>query len=711
MKMKQLLLAVTASALSLGAQAQCPNIVWADEFSGTALDQTKWSYQLGDGCAEGICGWGNGELQSYGDANVVVSGGQLQIVAKKERVRGAQYTSGRIRSLGKGDWTYGRFEARMKLPAGSGLWPAFWMLPTDNVYGAWPTSGEIDIMEAVGAKPEEVLGTIHYGDAWPNNRYQGNHYTLPQGTFADGFHTFAVEWENGEIRWMVDDILYSRKTAADVAPYLWPFDQNFHFLLNLAVGGSLGGTVDNNIFPATMSVDYVRVYDGFRPYIAGSRDIVYQASGVSYSVGNVPSNAQVSWSVPAGATIVSGQGSSSIVVDWGSAGGNVTANVSTGCGTQAFTLAVAMEPPFAFSYALENFDAPGALALASAGGTLTEVANPAPNATNGSALSGKYVRNSALQYDVLAYSVSGLNGDEYAAKTRKFLMDVYTAAPSGTDIIVQLESSTATSSNYPTGRHSRYVATTNGQAGWQRLTFTLLDRPDGGVPGTDVSSLIVLFAPNGYTGDTYYFDNFDSYAAQTGGTSNQAPTVGLTSPANGSTYTTLATLNLAADANDSDGSVSQVEFFVNGASVGVDAAAPYAVSWTIPAFGSYTITAVATDNQGATATASSSISASDGSTGGGGKGGKPKREAMQGSASDKAMLYPNPASTLLYLSPAFGEEGRYDLIDLAGRTLASGTARQAQQEGIALQALAPGLYLLLLRDAQGGLRQERFIKK
>ena len=129
------------------AVAQCPNLLWADEFSGTALDEAKWNYQLGTGCDEGICGWGNNELQYYKQENVTLSNGVLQITAKKERVRGSAYTSGRINTSAKGDWTYGRFEALIKLPEGGGLWPAFWMLPTDNVYGGWPESGEIDIME------------------------------------------------------------------------------------------------------------------------------------------------------------------------------------------------------------------------------------------------------------------------------------------------------------------------------------------------------------------------------------------------------------------------------------------------------------------------------------------------------------------------------------------------------------------------------------
>jgi beta-glucanase (GH16 family) len=301
-------LAMVLTFFSTGIiMAQCPTLVWSDEFTGTNLDQTKWSYQNGDGCAEGICGWGNNELQYYQESNVTVINGQLHITAKKERVQAKSYTSGRIRSLSKGDWTYGRFEARIKLPGGNGLWPAFWMLPTDNVYGAWPQSGEIDIMEFVASTPDHVLGTIHYGDPYPNNKNQGGNFYLNSGLFPDAFHNFAIEWEAGTIRWFVDDILFLTKTSQDLAPNNWPFDQRFHFLLNLAVGGNLGGPVDAGIFPKTMDVEYVRVYNGFKPYITGKRIVLNQETSVTYNIGNLANGTSVTWSVPSGATFVCGQ--------------------------------------------------------------------------------------------------------------------------------------------------------------------------------------------------------------------------------------------------------------------------------------------------------------------------------------------------------------------------------------------------------------------
>ena len=526
------LMGVFLVALSLihfqPVQAQCPSLIWSDEFTGTTLDINKWSYQIGDGCAEGICGWGNNELQYYKETNVTVSNGQLHITAKKERVQAKSYTSGRIRTINKGDWTYGRFETRIKLPGGNGLWPAFWMLSTDQVYGAWPLSGEIDIMEFVASTPDHVLGTIHYGDAYPNNKNQGANFYLNSGIFPDAFHDFAIEWEAGKISWFVDDILYLTKTAQDLAPYNWPFDQRFHFLLNLAVGGNLGGTVDTSIFPKTMDVEYVRVYNGFKPYINGKRVVLNQEAGVSYNVGNLANGTTVNWTVPAGATITSGQGTSQLTVNFGNTSGNVIATFTTACGTQQLTIPVAVEPPFNKEFSFENFDQPATATLGTYTGTLTEVSNPSATGVNTSALVGRYVRNSTEQYDVLNYGVTNItDASLYSNKSKKFFVDVRTSAPVGTEILLQLETSTATASNYPTGRHSRYVVKTTVQNQWERIPFTLLDKPDPAASNTGVTRMVLLFASNTFSGDTYYFDNLDSY--QSGTTPGTATTLSVAS--------------------------------------------------------------------------------------------------------------------------------------------------------------------------------------
>ncbi|MCP4804635.1 MAG: glycoside hydrolase family 16 protein [Proteobacteria bacterium] len=238
-------------------------LVWRDEFDGDAIDPTRWNHEVN--------GWGGGndELQYYTDRpeNSWVASGVLVIEARQETYTGddgtRSYTSARLNTLEKGDWTFGRFEARMKLPSGQGLWPAFWMLPSEWVYGGWAASGEIDAMELVGHQPGTVHGTLHYGGEWPANTWSGDSVTI-DGSFADDFHHFAVEWEPGEIRWYVDETLVQTQDSWTSAGGAWPapFDQDFHLLLNVAVGGNWPGSPDETTtFPQQMVVDYVRVYE------------------------------------------------------------------------------------------------------------------------------------------------------------------------------------------------------------------------------------------------------------------------------------------------------------------------------------------------------------------------------------------------------------------------------------------------------------------
>ncbi|TVQ66145.1 MAG: glycoside hydrolase family 16 protein [Balneolaceae bacterium] len=237
-------------------------LVWQDEFDGDVLDPEKWSYQYGTGREEGLTGWGNNELQYYTDReeNVRVEGGMLHITAHEELYEGMQYTSARIRTINKGDWTYGRIEARAKMPQGQGIWPAIWMLPTrDNP--VWPRDGEIDIMELVGHEPATVHGTVHFGTDWQNHEWRGGEYTLDEGIFADDFHVFAIEWKMNEIQFFVNDTHYFTVTPSTTAGYQYPFNNPFHLILNLAVGGNWPGSPDATTeFPQSMIVDYVRVY-------------------------------------------------------------------------------------------------------------------------------------------------------------------------------------------------------------------------------------------------------------------------------------------------------------------------------------------------------------------------------------------------------------------------------------------------------------------
>lgn len=251
-------LAIAGLAAPAAAQYQ---VVWEDNFDGTSLDLSKWEPMIGTGCPN-VCGWGNNELQYYRAENATVANGMLTISAKRENFGGQAYTSARLRTLNKGDWKYGRFEMRAKVPAGQGMWPAFWLLPSDWAYGGWAASGEIDVMENVGFEPNRVHGTIHYGAPSPGNTRSGGTYQLPFGTFTDSFHDFALEWDEFEFRWFVDGQLYHVESSwwSSGGPYPAPFDQRFHILVNLAVGGNWPGSPDGSTpFPARYEIDYVRV--------------------------------------------------------------------------------------------------------------------------------------------------------------------------------------------------------------------------------------------------------------------------------------------------------------------------------------------------------------------------------------------------------------------------------------------------------------------
>ena len=252
------------SVLLLGCHQSDPivkesRLVWSDEFDGDALDKSKWEVMLGDGSAYGLWRWGNNEEQYYREENISVQNGKLRIKAIKEEVGDYKYTSARLRSLGNGDFKYGKIEASIRMDVTAGLWHAFWMLPSNPV-DVWPKSGEIDIMEYVGNTPEEVLYTVHFANRYGEHDYIGNvDYIAIDGNF----HTYAVEWDENKIVWYRDDLeTYSVLRTNERLAITWPFDAKFHLLLNVAVGGNLGGQIDDNQlqFPRFMEVDYVRVY-------------------------------------------------------------------------------------------------------------------------------------------------------------------------------------------------------------------------------------------------------------------------------------------------------------------------------------------------------------------------------------------------------------------------------------------------------------------
>jgi len=259
---------VLRGAMSLAAPADYPVMTWRDEFVGNAIDRSRWTFDIGTGADRGLTGWGNNELEYYTDRtqNASVADGMLRITALKENYAGSAYTSARMTTRGLFSQAGGRFEIRAALPLGRGLWPAIWMLPEADAYGGWAASGEIDIMEARGQQPGRVEGTIHYGGSWPANTQSGSIYTFPGGQSISAFNTYALEWDIAPtpvMRWYVNDVIYGSKTDwwSSGGAYPAPFDQPFHLLLNLAVGGNYVGSPDSSTpFPATMKVDYVRAY-------------------------------------------------------------------------------------------------------------------------------------------------------------------------------------------------------------------------------------------------------------------------------------------------------------------------------------------------------------------------------------------------------------------------------------------------------------------
>lgn len=255
-----MLLLVTAfSFLQFNSPRTFKKLVWSDEFDYSGLpDSTRWGYDTGGH------GWGNNELQFYTarrSENARVENGLLVIQARKEAYVNKQYTSARLVTKNKGDWKYGRMEVRARLPKGRGMWPAIWMLPTKWEYGGWPESGEIDIMEHVGYMPDSVFGTVHT-EAFNHVKGTQKGKSILCKDVYDAFHVYAIEWQQDRIDFFIDNKQYFSFGNNKSGVAAWPFDREFHLILNIAVGGNWGGArgVDDSIFPQQMEVDYVRVY-------------------------------------------------------------------------------------------------------------------------------------------------------------------------------------------------------------------------------------------------------------------------------------------------------------------------------------------------------------------------------------------------------------------------------------------------------------------
>ncbi len=262
----------TTSKDQAGGQSEW-SLIWSDDFNGTTdspVNNAYWTHDIGDGCSAGICGWGNNEKEYYTNAtrNIAQNGqGQLAITATVAPnglncyYGSCRYTSAKIKTQEKIEQLYGRVEARIKLPQGQGLWPAFWMLGNNIQITSWPKCGEIDIMEYRGSKTTSTSSALH-GPGYSGNTPIAHTFVLTGGTFADDFHVFAVEWEPDAVRFYVDDNLHYSVTKSVIQQHgTWVFDHPFFVILNLAVGGQFDGDPSSDsIFPATMLVDYVHIY-------------------------------------------------------------------------------------------------------------------------------------------------------------------------------------------------------------------------------------------------------------------------------------------------------------------------------------------------------------------------------------------------------------------------------------------------------------------
>lgn len=229
-------------------------LVWEENFDGDSLNEANWNFDEGDGCPN-LCGWGNNERQIYTQKNHTVDDGMLTITAKLEN---RKYTSTRITTKGKKEFQYGKMEVRAKLPIGKGLWPAFWMLGSNMDEVGWPLCGEIDILEYVGREPETIFTTLHTADSHGNSKNTKKD-KIPG--IEEGFHIYGIDWSKDKIDFYIDDKLFYTFQPENKTVEVWPFDQPFYFLVNMAVGGHFGGQeIDDSVFPQEFVIDYIRVY-------------------------------------------------------------------------------------------------------------------------------------------------------------------------------------------------------------------------------------------------------------------------------------------------------------------------------------------------------------------------------------------------------------------------------------------------------------------
>ena len=508
------------------AWAQCEKLTWADEFNGPSIDQSKWSFEING------TGQGTGQLDYTTDRpqNASIVNGQLVLSILKEEYKGLHYTSARLRTYQKFDTEYGRIEARVKGVYSQGNGFAFWMLGSDYETVTWPKCGEIDIFENTGKFPSHNIGTAHFAGPDGGDQMSQGSVDLPNGQrWADDFHVAGIEWSPTHITWTMDGKPYHTLDLTNPLNGYRPFNRPFFLLLSVGMGGGYSGNPDaTTVSPMSATIDWVHVYKGtYSTHISSADkldkgvDKVYKgAQGKPYSV-TPTDGGTYAWTVPAGATIIAGQGTSAITVDWGQSGGDVAVHITSPCNStpNTYKLSVTAEEPLVVDKVYENFETPPAFTYTTLSGTLTKgVDNPLVNSVNPSAKVGKYIRNAGALYDVIG--MQGVNvqpAGDFVFGQRRMLLDVYSDAPPGTRVTLNFENSKAAmAGNYPTGRYATFGAVTSKQNQWETLEFAYTGTPDGYASASDVDQLILMFAPVSNTGNVYYYDNLRS--GQAGGT-------------------------------------------------------------------------------------------------------------------------------------------------------------------------------------------------
>ena len=249
------LLLLGLSILFFSCQNQKRELVWEENFDGNVLNEKDWNFELGNGCPD-LCGWGNDESQIYTKDNLRLENGHLIITAKKNHE--SLYTSSRVTTKNKKEFQYGRMEILAKLPLGKGLWPAIWMLGTNISDVGWPLCGEIDIVEYVGREPNMVFTSLHTADSFGNTK--NTRRDIFEG-IEEGFHLYVLDWNQDKIDFYIDKQLFYSFAPENKTRVIWPFDQTFYFIINLAIGGNFGGKeIDDSIFPEEFTIDYIKVY-------------------------------------------------------------------------------------------------------------------------------------------------------------------------------------------------------------------------------------------------------------------------------------------------------------------------------------------------------------------------------------------------------------------------------------------------------------------